>query len=70
MQMRVSTTSHRLMIVHCVVRSIFNFFISVCTEQLVLVGASLFFVFSGSSCLALVSKSAVAMQVVVSERLS
>ena len=43
MQMRVSTTSHRLMIVHCVVRSILNFFISVCTDQFVLVGANLFF---------------------------
>ena len=44
------------------------FLISVCTDQFVLVGAACFF--TGSSCLALVSESAVAMQVVVSERLS
>ena len=45
MQMRVSTTSHRLMVVH-LCRTFFllkKFFISVCTDQFVPVGANLFF---------------------------
>ena len=52
--MRLSPTTH--------------FLIGVCTEQFVQLVPTCFF--SGSSCLALVSEPAVAMQVVVSERLS
>ena len=60
--MRVSTTSHRVMIVH-LCRTTHFFLIGVCTEQFVTVGANLFFQWIKLPGLA------VAMQVVVAERL-